>query len=74
MKISVKAKTGSKKDEVIKIDEKNFIVKVKKRPIDGKANEAIVGLLAKYFDISRSKVIIISGLNNSNKIIEILLK
>jgi len=46
-------------------------VYVNEPPIDGRANSAIVGLLAKYFNVTRSEVIITSGEKSRNKIIEI---
>lgn len=36
---------------------------------DGKANEAMIKLLAKYFDVASSKITIIKGMTNRNKVI-----
>ncbi|OGZ62466.1 MAG: hypothetical protein A3C58_03605 [Candidatus Staskawiczbacteria bacterium RIFCSPHIGHO2_02_FULL_34_10] len=71
MKIIVKAKPGSKEDKIEKIDQSNYIVYVKAPPIDGKANAAIIKLLADYFDISQSLIEIISGYTARVKVIEI---
>lgn len=71
MKISVKAKTKSKKEYIRKIDEYNFIVAVKEIPEKGKANEAIKDALSKYFKKSRSDINIVSGRKSKLKIIEI---
>ncbi|KKP41998.1 MAG: hypothetical protein UR46_C0006G0009 [Parcubacteria group bacterium GW2011_GWA1_33_6] len=71
MKIIIKAKPGSKEDKIEKIDESNYIVYVKALPVDGKANAAIVKLLADYFDISQSLVEIISGHMARVKVVEI---
>ncbi len=71
MKIIIKAKPGAKEDKIEKIDEANYIVYVKAFAIDGKANAAIIKLLADYFDISQSLVKIISGHMARVKVIEI---
>lgn len=71
MKIFVKAKPGSKTEKVEKVDESHFIVSVKEPPRDGKANAAIVRALSDYFNISPSRVSIVSGSESRDKIIEI---
>lgn len=71
MKIIVKAKPGSQEDKIEKINETNYIVSVKALPIGGKANAAIIKLLADYFDVSPSLVQIISGYMARTKVIEI---
>jgi len=71
MKIIIKAKPGSHEDKIEKIDESNYVVYVKVPPIDGKANAAIVKLLADYFDISQSLIEIISGHMARVKVVEI---
>ena len=71
MKIIVKAKPGYREDKIEKIDNNNYIVCVTSPPIDGKANAAIVKLLAEYFDISQSLVEILSGHMAKTKVIEI---
>jgi uncharacterized protein (TIGR00251 family) len=71
MKIIIKVKPGAKEDKIEKIDESNYAISVKAPPIDGKANAAIVKLLAEHFDIAQSLVEIISGHMARIKVIEI---
>jgi len=71
VKIIIKAKPGAKEDKVEKIDEANYMVYVKAPPKDGKANAAIIKLLADYFNTSQSLVEIISGHMARVKVIEI---
>ncbi|OGZ71924.1 MAG: hypothetical protein A2908_02475 [Candidatus Staskawiczbacteria bacterium RIFCSPLOWO2_01_FULL_38_12b] len=71
MKIIVKTKPGAKNDKIEKIDESNYIVYVKEPPINGRANAALVKLLAEHFDISPSLVSIISGHMARVKVVEI---
>lgn len=71
MKIIVKAKPSSKEDNVEKTDDGNYAVRVKAAAVDGKANAAIVKLLAEYFSVPVSLVEIISGHFSKTKIVKI---
>lgn len=70
MKIRVKVIPNSKTEEVIKEDD-GFVVRVKEPPKEGKANKAVIRLLAEHFEVSQGSVTILSGLKNRNKVIEI---
>jgi uncharacterized protein (TIGR00251 family) len=71
MKIIIKAKPAARQDFVEKVDEFNYSVRVKAPATDGKANAAIVKLLAEHFDISQSLVEIISGHMAKTKVVQI---
>ena len=71
MKIFVSIKPNAKINKVEKTDESHFKVWVKKSPVDGKANLALVKILAGYFDIAPSRVSIVSGHSSNKKVVEI---
>lgn len=71
MRITIKVKTNAGRNEVIKVDDGNFEVKTTITPEDGKANEAIIELLAKYFRVAKSKVEIVKGKTSHVKVVEI---
>lgn len=83
MKIIVKAKPGSQEEKVVKItqpsfgfatdDKKELVYKVwvKEPPEDGKANEAIIKVLAKHFDVNRLDVKLLLGANSKVKVFDI---
>ncbi len=71
MRVTVKIKPNSKKEEIKKIDDKNFVVAVKEPPFGGKANRALVKNMAEYFNVSSSAVRIASGHSSRQKIVEI---
>ena len=71
MKIKVKAKPNAKKNEVTKLDNNYYEVKVTVPPEKGKANEKIRELLADYFLVPKSKISLISGETYKEKIFEI---
>jgi uncharacterized protein YggU (UPF0235/DUF167 family) len=71
VKIFVRTKPNSKIEKVEKIGDNEFVVAVKELPIEGRANRAIIELLADYFKISSSRVRIKTGHFSKNKIVEI---
>ncbi|OGY64591.1 MAG: hypothetical protein A3I89_02740 [Candidatus Harrisonbacteria bacterium RIFCSPLOWO2_02_FULL_41_11] len=71
MRIFVKAKPLSRKESVEKVDDSHYLVAVKEPPKDGKANQAIIRVLAKYFKIAPSRICLISGFSAKQKIFEV---
>lgn len=71
MKIQIKVKPNSKTEEINQEGD-NFVVKVKEPPKEGKANQAVIKLLAKHFGVPQSQVKILSGLRGKTKVIEIM--
>ncbi|MCC6544256.1 MAG: DUF167 domain-containing protein [Nitrospirae bacterium] len=72
MNISVKVKPGSKKEDIERVDDSNFIAHVKAPPIEGKANDALVRLLSKYFGVPKNHIQIIKGTTGKYKLVEIV--
>lgn len=72
MKIFIKVKTKAKNELVKKLDNSHYSVSIKKPPVQGKANQAIMEALAEYFEVNKSNVKIVSGLTSKQKIIEIV--
>jgi uncharacterized protein (TIGR00251 family) len=71
MRINVRVKPNAGVFGVLKIDENNYEAKVDASPIDGRANERLVELLAEYFGVPESRVRILRGLKSRNKIVEV---
>jgi uncharacterized protein (TIGR00251 family) len=70
MKINVKVMPHSMREEVAKLGD-DYVVRVKAMPQEGKANEAVIELLARHFKVAKSAVKIITGLTGRNKIVDI---
>ncbi len=76
IKISIKVITHAKKSEVV-ADEIDLFgarilrVKISQPPEDGKANKALIELLAEYFNVKKNMVTIIAGKKSTHKIVEI---
>jgi len=71
MKITVVAKAKKKKEYVEQISATAYIVSVKAPPVEGKANQAIIKILAEYFHISPSDIILVNGNTTKNKIFSV---
>jgi len=71
MKFSVKIQPKSSKEAVEQLADGSYKIFVHSPPIDGKANAAVVEVLAKHFKVAKSNVKIISGEKSRNKIVEI---
>lgn len=70
MKITIKVTPHAKVEEVVQQDD-IFLVKVRAAAKEGKANDAVIKLLAAYFKVPKSSITIKAGLSGRNKIIEI---
>ena len=76
MKLSLKVTPNAKKNEVTAdvIDMfgmRCLKVKVNQQPEDGKANPAVIELLAEYLGVKRNKIRITVGEHSRNKIVEV---
>ncbi|MBI5021657.1 MAG: DUF167 domain-containing protein [Ignavibacteriales bacterium] len=71
MKISVKVKPNARKNTVEQIDANNFVVCVSVPPVEGKANEKVIELLADHFGKPKRCFTILRGTTGKTKIVEI---
>ena len=72
MRIYVKVIPRSSKNEITKISEGEYKVKLTAAPIDNKANKMLLDILAEHFDVPKSSLQIIGGKSTRKKIVEIL--
>lgn len=72
MRYSITVKPASSKGPLVeKNDDGSLTVYIRERAVDGKANEALVKLLAEHFNVSKSQVDIIRGHASRYKVIDI---
>ncbi len=72
MRIYIKVIPRSSRNEVIKISEGEYKVKLTAPPVDGEANKMLIEILAEHFDVPKSLVSIIGGKSTRKKLVEIL--
>ncbi|MDD4908745.1 MAG: DUF167 domain-containing protein [Candidatus Omnitrophica bacterium] len=71
MRISITVKANSKENSVQKSRDNEFTVRVKARAKEGKANDAVIGVLSAHFGVAKSRVDIIRGHTAKKKIVDI---
>lgn len=67
----VKVKPNSQEQILKEETDGSLIIHLKSSPVDGKANEELIKLLAEKFDVPKSKIRIKSGFLSRQKLIEI---
>lgn len=66
--VSVRVKPGSKKGPLVETGpDGELTIYVRERAVDGKANDAVVALLAKHLGMPRSRVELASGATSRMK-------
>ena len=71
MKIAVSVKAGAREEKIEKHGG-GFAVSTKARAQGGRANEAVIKVIARYFDVAPARVEIVSGYASCKKRIEII--
>jgi len=72
MKISVVIKPNSTKGPLVEAQmDGSLIVYIREIAADGKANEALIKLLAKYYNVPKTSVTIIRGHTSRHKMVEL---
>ncbi len=70
-RIWVIVKPQASKEKIVRLADGEYRVSVHAPAQEGKANEAVIELLAKYFSISKSAIKIIRGQTSRRKLVEI---
>lgn len=71
MTITVYVKPNARKDEVIAQENGGYLVRVSAPPIEGRANERMIEVLADHFKRPKRSIQIIAGKRGKHKIVEI---
>ena len=71
MKISVKVKPNARQEKIERINESHFLIRVKEKPQEGKANKAVIKVLAEYFGVPQSQIVLLKGQSSKEKTFEI---
>ena len=71
MKISVNVKPNAKQVKIERVNESHFLIRVKEKPQEGKANKAVIKVLAEYFEVPQSRIVLLKGQSSKEKIFEI---
>ena len=69
--IEVKVDPRSSRNEIVGVVDKTVRIKLTAPPVGGAANELLIKLLAKRFDIRKSDVIIMKGESSRHKLVKL---
>ncbi len=71
LRLTVKVKPGAKKEGISITPDGSLEVRVSAPPEKGKANERLIELLAEHFGVAKSRISIVSGHTQRQKVVEI---
>ncbi len=71
MILTIKVKPNSKNQSIEEQPDGSLTVHLKSPPVDGKANQELIVILAKKFKVPKSSIAIKCGLSSKNKLVEI---
>lgn len=71
LKIRVTVKPQARKEELRKIAEGEYLVSVHPPAREGKANRAMIEILAAHFSVAKTAVRIVRGASSRKKLVEI---
>lgn len=69
--IQVRVKPGSRESSLEEGPDGVWLAKIKSPPVDGKANQELISLIAKHFDCAKSAVEIKAGASGRVKLVRI---
>ncbi len=69
--IQVKVKPNAKTCELVELDNGTWLAQIRAPPVDGKANEALIRLIAQHFHQPRSRISIKRGASGRIKWVQI---
>jgi hypothetical protein len=69
--LRVKVKPGSRVDELVVLENGDHEARVKAPPVDGKANAALIALVAGHFGVRKAQASIKAGASGRLKLVQI---
>ena len=69
--LKVKVKPGSRREELTELPDGSWVAHVKAPPVDGKANAALIALVATHFRLRKAQVGVRSGASGRMKLIQL---
>ncbi|MCW5875808.1 MAG: DUF167 domain-containing protein [Anaerolineales bacterium] len=71
--LAIRVTPRARRDEIVEVlPDQTIKIRLTAPPVEGKANEALIGFLSKVLDVSRSRIEIIAGDTGRDKLVSIL--
>ena len=72
MVIRVQVKPGGNRDKLTKQADGSYLIRTTAKPVDSRANVAVIKLLSQHFNVPKSLIRIKNGVSSRHKTVEIL--
>ena len=69
--LQVKVKPGARDSSLVQLPDGTWLAQLKSPPVDGKANEELIFLVARHYACPKSAIVIKSGLSGRAKLVKI---
>jgi uncharacterized protein len=69
--LRLKVKPGAREESLVELADGSWVACVKAPPVDGKANAAVIALVARHFGLRKAQVSIRSGLSGRLKRVQL---
>jgi uncharacterized protein (TIGR00251 family) len=70
--LAIKVKPNSRIEELVQLEDGSWEARVKAPPVDGKANAALIALVAAHFGVRKAQIILKSGASGRKKVLQIV--
>ena len=71
MRIAVQAHPGAKRNEVVRLEDDVWHLKIAAPPTEGKANKELIEFLSEILDVSKSRITLDKGATGHRKLISL---
>lgn len=70
--LSIKVKPNSRVEALTALEDGSYEARIQAPPVDGKANAALIALIAAHFGVRKAQVVIKSGAAGRQKRVQVL--
>jgi uncharacterized protein len=71
MLMQVKVKPNSRSSELVQVSDGTWLARLKSPPVNGKANDELVALVARHFKCPKSAISIKAGASGRTKLVKV---
>jgi uncharacterized protein (TIGR00251 family) len=69
--LSVRVQPRASRNEVLEVRDSRLLIRTTAAPADGKANKAVIRLLADFLDVAPSRISLMRGQTQRNKLVRV---
>ena len=70
--LQIRVKPNSRVEELVQLEDGSWEARVKAPPVDGKANAALIALVAAHFGVRKAQVVLKSGAGGRKKLLQVV--